>query len=692
MTRLVISSIHLLSLEPTSFSIDLITYSGMASTQRSSTMRTKKTHSIHIPSTWKPSAERFDSSDRVTRFCQELFDVLTTGLGDRIKLIHPQMTKDPMWPISTPNPSLNRRPVVVVGILLNVEQHGRTVDHGPLAEDKNAAAAFRAFWGEKAELRRFKDGSIHESLVWSTADSSYNVLDRIVAHILRRHMGQETAEGINFVGNAFEHLLPESKVSNPLAIYQPLTKAFETLAKEIRSIEGLPLQIRQISTTSPQLRYTSYDTPNPSSFGYCAQPVSVYVQFEGSTRWPDDLVAIQRTKIALLLKIGELLEESTSGLILRLGLENEQQEFLNQAFVDLIHPTGAIFRLRIHHERELSILEHLLRDKLNDFEKRAEIAFAISTHKRDFVQRPLHTEAVRTLSTRFPLLSPSIRIMKKWRDSHLLSLHISDELIEILTIRTFVQPDPWQTPGSVMTGFLRTLAFISKWDWQSEPLIVDFGHEISTKDVEGISLRFAAWRKIDPGMNRFVVFAASNLDTDGISWTEQGPSKVVAARFTSLARAACKLMKEQALNMEPSALFAMSTAEYDFIIHLNPKFISNNLGQDRQRAYFKNLQIQPSWNTSLVGIDPIRLYLEEISRLYGKNVLFFHGVNDGSCIGGLWSPQTGSRDWKVNMTYSTLPTLRPGDADGKIVINKISTLHDIARLGGDMVSRIEERR
>ena len=690
MNRLVISSVHLLLPESTNSSIGLIIYSGMALMQGPSTTRTKWAYSIPIPSTWKPSSEGFDSTDRVTRFCQELFDVLSTGLGDRIKLIHPQVMNDPTGPVKISNPFSNSCRIVVVGILLNSEQSGRIVDHGPQAEDKNAAATFRTFWRDKAELRRYKDGSIPESLIGSIADSRHNVLDQIIAYVLRRHMGLETAEGINFVGNAFQRLLPEPINSNPLAMYQPLTRAFETLEKDIRSIKGLPLEVRQISMASPQLRYASYEAPNLGSYRYHVQPASVYVQFEGSTRWPDDLVAIQRTKIALLLKIGELIEDSTRVVVARLGLENENKGLLNQAFVDIIYPIGAAFRLRIHHERELSLLERSIQDKSNDFGKTAEIAFAISTYKRDFIQGPFHTEAVRTLCTRFPLLSPSIRVMKKWKDSQMLSLHISDELIEILTIRTFVQPDPWQAPESVMTGFLRTLAFISKWDWMSEPLIVDFGHEISTQAVKTITVRFKAWRKIDPGMNRVVFFAASNLDMDGISWTEQGPSKVVAARFTSLARAACRSVKEQGLNLEPNSLFAASTAEYDFVIHLNSKCVGTNLGQDR-RDYLKNLRIESSWRTSLVGFDHIRLYLEEISRLYRKNIYFFHDKNDGSCIGGLWNPETGLRDWKVNITYSTLLTLQPGEADAKIVINKSATLNDIARLGGDMVTRIEER-
>ena len=35
---------------------------------------------------------------------------------------------------------------------------------GPAADD--TAAAFRAFWSEKSELRRFKDGAVIEAVMW----------------------------------------------------------------------------------------------------------------------------------------------------------------------------------------------------------------------------------------------------------------------------------------------------------------------------------------------------------------------------------------------------------------------------------------------------------------------------------------------------------------------------------------------
>lgn len=655
-------------------------------------------YSIPVLPSWKPTFESQGSTDRVSGFCSELYDTLTTGLGDRVKLIHPQYTENAVWPVTSSSPKSHHS--ILVGLLLNTEHVGRIVDHGPPVEDKNAAAAFRAFWGDKAELRRFKDGSIEESLIWDAADGQ-SILDQIIRYVVQRHLGQEIADKLIFPGNSFGRLIPHLISSNPLALYQPTMNVFEMLEREIRGLEGLPLQIRQISAASPQLRYSSYEAPTFNPFGSRRQPADIYVQFEGSNRWPNDLLAIQRTKFAFLLKIGELLEGSTNGLVVRLGLENEQEKLLNQGFLDIVYPESASFRLRIHHEHESGILELSLRNKSSNLGKREELALALSRYKRDCLQRPLHTQAVRTLSTRFLLLSPSIRLMKKWRDSHLLSLHVSDELIELLTIRTFITPSPWQAPGSVMSGFLRTLFFLSKWEWQLEPLIVDFSNgEMSTKEYESINVRFEAWRKLDPGMNRVAMFAASNLDPDGISWTEHRPAKVVAARLISLAKAACKLVREQKLSIQASSLFISSTADYDFVIHLNPKVVvvvgggddddDDHQQQQPPRQIFKNLQYQ---DPSLAAFDPVQLYLDELVRLYGNNILFFYGANAKLFIAGLWNPHVlGSRDWKVNLTYSTRPMKQSDDVDAKLAFNKEATLHNIASLGGDMVLRIETKR
>ena len=640
-----------------------------------------------------PASQKTDALSDGIVYYQKLYQTLKAGLGDRVVLIYlqpPQISSS--WP-GTQSGSEKSQGAVQIGLLLDPEKVDRTVERGPPAEDKEGATVFRRFWGEKAELRRFKDGSIQESLIWPTSDIQGSVLRQIVTHIIKRHFGEEAAVGLNTVGESFGRLLATQRatVVEPVSLYQPLMSAFETMGKDVRNLDGLPLQIRQISAADAQLRYASVRPSDLDPVHCKMDPANICVQFEGSSRWPDDLSAVQRTKIAFLLKIGELLEEVNVGLITRLGLENADRKLVNIAFLDILYPSGAYFRMRIHHERELNLLERTLKDDTSTAVSREEIASALSTFKRNFVQAPLHTQAVRTLSTRFPFLSPCMRLMKQWRDSQLLSGHISDELLEILTIRTFVHPHPWSVPSSLITGFLRTLTFIAKWDWRSDPLIVDFNNEMNSQDVDVIKLRFEAWRKVDAAMNRVAMFAASNVDRVGITWTESSPSKVVAARFTCLAKAACLLVQEQKMSLEPEALFAASMGDYDFVIHLNERFVGDRRPNDQgEQLVFKNLRVQASEDKGLAGFKPVQSFVEELKSLYGSSVLFFHNEHRTSVIAGLWNPQAGPRPWKVSLPYSTMPIL-PSEAEGadRIGINKAATLHDIARLGGDMVSRID---
>ena len=622
--------------------------------------------------------------------CHRMFEVLKTGLGDRVSLINIKLPAARPWPIHASQPDGSNRKALV-GVLLNADQAMRAVDKGPPAEDKHAVKAFQKFWGEKAELRRFNDGSILECVTW--LDNHPSKVSQIISYVTQRHLGQDITSELDSRRHGISKMLPtdEWEAKNS---FQAFSAAFEILEKDIRNLEGLPLHIRQVQAASPSLRYSSVEAHKRDSNPGSMKPIDIHVQFEGSARWPDSLAAIQRTKIAFLLKMGELLEEAKPGLRAKLGLENTASKLLNIAFLDIHQtvdkppPASVTFRLRIHHEREATLLERELKDNSYSEGKSEETALALSTYKRQFVQGPLHTQAVRMLSTRFPALSGSMRLMKMWRDSHLLTFHINDELIELLTVRVFVTPYPWQAPGSPTTGFLRTLHLISRWDWRSEPLIVDFNGELTAKDVEAITLGFEAWRKVDPAMNRVAMFVGSNLDPSGTTWVEHRPLKVVAAHLTELAKSACKMVREQNLDLDPSAMFTPSTADFDFVIHIYGKFVR---GREQEKSTeFKNLQLQASDHTSVAPFEAVELFLEELQRLYGTNVLFFYGASGASVVAGLWNPRTGPRPWKVNMAYSTEPG-RATDGTASIAINKSATLYDIALLGGDLVSRIEVR-
>ncbi|KAK0921819.1 U3 snoRNP protein [Friedmanniomyces endolithicus] len=622
----------------------------------------------------------------------KLFDALKRGLGDRVSLVTMKTAPSMSWQPgslrskSTPDTSIS------IGLIVNPETVNRTVDHGPPAEDKAEAASFRTFWGEKAELRRFKDGSITESLVWSTSEAGQTVLEQVVRFLLSRHVGRDAEQNASFVGNGFVRLLPQGTSTTA---YQPLMEAYKQLETDIRGLEGMPLSVRHITPADPQLRYCSIRPPSDTGGRKRPSPANVVIQFEASTRWPDEVIAIQRTKIAFLLNISELLQEAKAAVTARVGLENQEDESLNQAYLDIIYESGAAFRMRIHHDREQILLERQLKDKSLAPSSREGTARALAAYKRDYIKLPAHTQAVARLCSRYPALSGTVRLLKKWFASHLLASHIAEEVIELIAVRAFVQPWLWQTPSSVQTGFLRALHWLARWDWRAEPLIVDLSGtgELRAADVQSIKTRFEAWRKLDPSLNRIVTFAASSLDQDGTTWTDGRPQRVVAGHMTALAKAACAEVQEKQVALEPASLFASPLRDYDFVLHLDPALRG---GKKRAGATngttFKNLELAAEDDESMIGFDAAQLLLGKLEFSYGSAVVFFAGGRERPVIAGLWSPQTAPRNWKMNLAYSTIPRkVRSKEEEESVTaeINKDAILAEIARLGGDLVESIE---
>ncbi|TKA68398.1 hypothetical protein B0A55_08744 [Friedmanniomyces simplex] len=620
----------------------------------------------------------------------KLFSTLKRGVGDRTSLVTMKTPPSALWRPgsrrSKPAPDAS----ISVGIVVNSDTFNRTVDHGPPAESKAEAASFRKFWGEKAELRRFKDGSITESLVWGTGESGQTVLEQVVRFLLSRHIGQDAEQSASFVGHGFARLLRQGA---SMAAYSPLMEAYKQLETDIRGLERMPLSVRHIMPADPQLRYCSIRPPFDIAGRQRPTPANITIQFEGSTRWPDDVAAIQRTKIAFLLKLSELLQEASAAITARVGLENPSDESLNQAYLDIAYGSGAAFRMRIHHDREQTLLERQLKDKSLAPSSKEAAARALAAYKRDYIKAPAHTQAVARLCSRYPALSGTVRLLKKWFASHLLAHHIAEEVIELIAVRTFVQPWPWQTPSSVQTGFLRTLHWLARWDWRAEPLIVDLSGtgELKAAEVQAIRTRFEAWRKLDPSLNRIVLFAASSLDPDGTTWTDGRPQRVVAGRMTALAKAACAEVQEKQVALEPAGLFASPLSVFDFVLHLDPALSG---GKQRKGASngttFKNLELAAQDDESMIGFDAAQLLLDELETLYGSAVLFFSGGSERPVIAGLWSPQTARRGWKMNLAYSTIPQrVRAKEETVRAEINKDAMLAEIARLGRELVERVE---
>lgn len=665
---------------------------------------------------------------KLNETCSKLYDTLTRALTDRVTSVSFTMPQDDHWAINARRPHEKQRKSILINFATDPANANRTVDHGPAAENKQEAAGFRKFWGEKSELRRFKDGSITESIVWSSKDASASVIEQIVRYITQHHKIVQAADDLKFTGDAFAHLISAGRIqgASGVAPFLPIMNAFATMEKDIRALEDLPLQLRSIRAADAQLRYASVEPPTAGH-----APASVVLQFEGSGRWPDDLCAIQRTKIAFLLRIADVLTESDSEYVSRVGLENPSQPAQNQAFLDVTSAAGYTFRIRIYHDREVTLFDRQLKDKSLDAPSRESAAASLALYKREFVQSPLHSQVLQTLCTRFPALSPSIRLTKRWFASHLLTPHFSPELIELLVIRTFLQPYPWAVPSTSTTGFLRTLAWLGRWDWRYEPLIVDFSSTFSANpadledanqqkgmkasDLERLQTRFEAWRRIDPAMNRVVLFAATNLDEEGTTWTDKAqPEKVVAARLTALAKAASHAVRAEEARLlthinsasatdtaalEPESLFAPSTAEYDIAITLSSKHTPHATKKRRASStpQFKNLEMQHATHITPSTPPLPLLFAHDLLAIYGDAVLWFWDPEALDRVFGLWNPiSAGQRSWKVKPGWNSTPVRvkvseeeREKGKGVEIRVNKEAVVNEIRRLGGELVKSID---
>jgi U3 small nucleolar RNA-associated protein 22 len=546
-------------------------------------------------------------------------------------------------------------------------------------------------------------------------------MEQIVLYILGKHVGEKVATSAKFSSDAFGHLIPAGRMQGQsgTAPFLPIMNAFSAMEKDIRDLEELPLRLRHLRAADEQLRYASIDVP---SAGHA--PAAVVLQFEGSGRWPDDLCAIQRTKIAFLLRLAELLSKLETGYVARVGMENPSQPAQNQAFLDVTVATGFTFRIRIYHDREPTLFDRQIKDKSLDGPSRESAAASLALYKREFIQSPLHSQVLQTLCTRFLALSPAIRLTKKWFASHFLAPHFSPELIELLVIRTFLQPHPWPVPSTATTGFLRTLSWISRWDWRHVPLVVDFSATFSanpadledtthkgmkSEDVDRLRTRFEAWRRIDPAMNRVVLFVATNLDEEGTTWTDKAkPEKVVAARLTALAKAATQAVradedrllkhisnnnkdvakKQDSLTLE--SLFTPGVSDFDIVITISSKHTLKLAKSRKPTPQFKNLDLQKSTSSPSPAATPLpQLFAQDLLEIYGDAVLWFWDPETLDKIVGLWNPiVTAQRSWKVKPGWNSIPVAVKKDAV-EIQANKEVIVHEIKRLGGELVKSID---
>ena len=615
--------------------------------------------------------------------CERVLSCLAPALQDRVALVYLRSLPYRSWRLSSPTPAPKDFDMSI-GLVSQPGKADKYVNRGPLAGD-SAADDYRQFWGPKAELRRFHDGSIHESVSWPD-DTKESPTQQIISYVVSRHI-HPAAKVVPALVEPEVDIAPDNTSASG-------RKIFAELGRLISELTELPLKVEQTQeSTSDDLCATPIT--------YCAESrqfqeplVEATIRLEASSRWPNNLLALQRTKAAFLLKLGEVLTLKDHQIRSKLGIDRATARWLDSPFLDIQLGSVAV-RYRIHQEKEMELLNHVLGSPSISPELRRTVAAAISSHRRTHVAGPAHVQAVHTLASQFPALSTSVKLFSRWCASHLLSNHLWPELQECLVAHVFTCPYPYAVPASPRTGFFRTLAMIAEWNWQDDPLLIRLSTTLKNSEIEAMRLRFEAWRKIDPSMNRVTLFVGSSLDPGGVMWTEGLIQPVVASRLRALAKASYVKITGQKLDPRASVLFVTPLAQYDFVIHLR----TANLQAPRYSSSSSRSQLQSPRVGSVTKpvANTVRNLLRELNVWYHDLCVFFYGEG-GPVIGGLWCPQNGPKQWRVNLGLSTVlvagghaPSNSTVTSKTQVIINRGAILSEIARLGGDLVSSVEER-
>lgn len=625
-----------------------------------------------------------DSRDPPVAFAEDIHRTLKKALGERAKLINIQVPKSAAWKTTTSS-SKSKTRHIFVGIMCDPAKASQGREFGPLYEQKKDAAKFREFWGDISELWQFPSGEIVESVNWTEFSplGCFGICQAIIRYILKFRL--KLGEGdLEFYGQEFSNIISLS--SSDKGNFDAAKAAFSAFEKDIRDLDDLPLSVKQIATIGPETRYASLRSPIPNHRKQGTTPIDTMLSFEASGKWPENIASIQRAKIALLLQIGRSLEESKNGVKTHLGLEDAERETENLAFLDIVYEGGFSFRLRVHSDQEETLLDRQTKDQTLDRHVRTEAAALLSSARWRSTILPLHNQTISTHCTRFPALSSSIRLIKHWFNAHRLGNHFNEPLIELFVLQAFLQPQPFPTPSSTSTGFLRTLLLLASYDWREEPMIVDPSDSLSSSQRLEISTRLEAWRKIDANMNRTTLCVATPFDTTGVAYTQNIP-KVIATRMTTLARSACKAAKDKGIGLEPRTLFQSGLRDYDVVIHLSAKAIKGVLRDDgTKHSHFKNLDESGGPAALPLPESPIQALLRHLTLSYAAPLLFFHGGVEDTVIAALWNPQLHSRGFSANMPSSFKPT--GADAD-TFELNREAVLAEIARIGGDLIEKID---
>ncbi|KFM82766.1 Nucleolar protein 6, partial [Stegodyphus mimosarum] len=633
----------------------------------------------------------------------KICSILKKGLGSRILLLDILKAAHTPWEVSEPPPSPNAGQVTV-GLLLNPDVPLNNLEKGPSADDP-AAKEFQSFWGSRSEMRRFQDGTIREAVYWPaiTVADKRNVFFSMIKDILKRHIDAE-GKDIAVVGTEVDCALHlPARIFSEFEPYGTgeeahikLMQSFNSLSRQLRSLQGLPLLIASMQGTSPAFRSSEVFPPlsaeytiekkicfisdnimklkenSPKAPPY-VPTLKVILNLEGSGKWPNDVDALKRVKAAFYIKIAELVKSQCS--------------LVSVPFVTHvdIFKDGYVFRLEIACHKEIYLMKQIrMPDGLFKIKETKESHdLEVSTEVLPKLNSVLHG-----LHQQHNTYGTACRLAKRWASAQMKHGYIHDIAIELIMACVYVHPEPYTCPCSPQVAFSRFLSLLISHDWNLNPLIVNLNHELQRKEIEEIHAEFTSQRSTLPA-----VVIPTPLDKRGNMWTKNAPTALILKRIRILATATLETMEKilnSPKNEDIKVIFRPPLQSYDVLIYLKRKEIPrlcqavDVLPSDELPVY-KPYQHNDDEIYPVVDYDPVQKYLEELRQNFHEFAHFLYDRYGGDFIAVVWKKSAFT---PRNFTVSHVNN-RTVHQDGVSIVPDVETiLEDFRLLGSGLVKEI----
>ncbi|KAK6498559.1 hypothetical protein TWF481_011147 [Arthrobotrys musiformis] len=605
--------------------------------------------------------KRWNVRHHVNEYCYNLF---SKGLSDRFKIMTfsaPRPPAEKLGETAKPEAGSHLLYNLTVFITLDEKKCSRTLDYGPEVQDTAKTAEFREFWGAKAELRRFKDGRVMETVRWTSTTSP---IEQILGFLYQKLMFSFQADRtVTFYGCESDINLESPPLVWPTGdFYETAVSEFEMISNTIRQVKDFPLGFRKISEASPALSLTSVEPPTPCT-RHLESPLECELELESSSMWPVDPEQRRRCEFGLLLKLRAELESNENFLTARVGITTMNGPSNTYCFLDLLTKRQYYFRFRLKSLPEVSsggihgnLSPNLNWDTLN---------VELTTPRKNSYPRASIVQRCR----QHPYFPPTARLLKKWFQSHYLASFFDGDILELFVAIVFSPYSAVAIPSSTYCGFRRVMAHLSHWDWRRTPLEIDVLRPVPDDERARILKEFGTYQSTNRNSEACLSIVLSSEGGE-VDWVRHFVPRLVATRMTQLARETHLKLSDISTSLHST--FKPTVSFFDFVVILELKANPYKI-----QGRYSNMVTVPK----KFGARPVyREFVEELKAQIDEYVLLFPS-SDGLTIGGLW------KSW--NESDSLAAQSSAGPPVRSKIQNKAAIVGLIVELGRGLVNRIQ---